>query len=146
MLKDKDNAMKATLEPKDIDWLNSIAHCKESFRLMAQEQVNNKTLMESLAKRQCELTKSNAKILDWPMKIVYGKKKVPLPQIRISNCIPYIIVPQDVTHPPIPFSNPNLGDKIPFEPCKAPSQNETYGTIKNKELTLIEEVDEYLKM
>ena len=41
------------------------------------------------------------------MKIVSGKKKVPLPQIRISDCIPYTIVPHDVIDPPIPFSNPN---------------------------------------
>ena len=35
--------------------------------------------MESLIKRQRELTKSNANILDWAMKTVLGKKKVPLP-------------------------------------------------------------------
>ena len=85
--------MKAALESRDKDWLNSLEHCKESFRLMTHEQVNNRTLMESLAKRQRELIESNAKILDWAMKIVSGKKKVPLPQIRISDCIPYTIVP-----------------------------------------------------
>ena len=53
--------MKASLELRDRDWLNSLAHCKESFRLMTQEQVNNMTLLESLAKRQCELTESNAR-------------------------------------------------------------------------------------
>ena len=37
--------------------------------------------MESLAKRQRELIESNAKILDWAMKTVSGKKKVPLPHI-----------------------------------------------------------------
>ena len=57
----------------------SLAHCKESYRLMTHEQVNNRTLMDSLAKRQRELIESNAKILDWAMKIVSGKKKVPLP-------------------------------------------------------------------
>ena len=51
MLKDRDKAMKAALESRDRDWLNSIEHCKESFRLMTQELVNNSTLMESLAKR-----------------------------------------------------------------------------------------------
>ena len=49
--------------------------------------------MESLAKRQHEVTESNAKILDWAMRTVSGKKKVPLPQIRIFDCIPYTIVP-----------------------------------------------------
>ena len=37
MLEDKDKAMKATLEPRDRDWLNSLKNCKESFRLMTQE-------------------------------------------------------------------------------------------------------------
>ena len=64
MLEDRDTAMKATLESRDRDWLNSLEHCKESFRLMTHEQVNNRTLMESLAKRQHELTEGNVKILD----------------------------------------------------------------------------------
>ena len=75
------------------------------------------------------------------MKTVSGKKKVLLKQIRISDCIPYIIVPRDVTDPPIPFSNSNPGGEIPFVPCKAPSQNKTFGTTKSKELTLEEEVE-----
>ena len=145
MLEDSYNAMKAPLELRDRDWLNSLAQYKESFRLMTHEQVNNRTLMESLAKRQCELTKSNAKILDWAMKTISGKKKVPLPQIRISECIPYTIVSQDVTDPPLPFSNPNPGGEIPFLPYKAPSQNKTSGTTRSKELTPKEEVEEYLK-
>ena len=94
MLEDRDKAMKETLESRDKDWLNSLQHCKENIRLMTYEQVNNKALMESLTKRQHELTESNAKILDWAMKIVSSKKKVvPLLQIRISNCVPYTIVP-----------------------------------------------------
>ena len=80
------------------------------------------------------------------MKTVSDKKKIPLPQIRISDCISYTIVPQDVIDPPIPFSNPNPGNEIPFVPCKAPSQNKTSGTIGKKELTPVEEVEEYLKM
>ena len=51
MLEDRDNALKACLESRDENWLNSLAHCKESFRLMTYEQVNNRTLLESLAKR-----------------------------------------------------------------------------------------------
>ena len=43
---------------------------------MTYEQVNNRTLLESLAKRQQELTESNVKILDWAMKTVSSKKKV----------------------------------------------------------------------
>ena len=78
-LENIDKAMKVTLESRDRDWLNSLHHCKESFRLMTYDQVNNRTLMESLAKRQRELIESNAKILDLAMKTVSGKKKVPLP-------------------------------------------------------------------
>ena len=77
MLGDKDNALKACLESRDKNWLNNLAHCKESFRLMTYEQVNNKTLLESLTKRHRELTESNAKILDWAMKTGLSKKKVP---------------------------------------------------------------------
>ena len=125
MLGDKDNALKACLESRDKNWLNNLAHCKESFQLMTYEQVNNRTLLESLAKRHRELTESNAKILDWAMKTVSSKKKVSLSQIRISDCVPYTIVPQGVTNPPIPFSNPNLEEEISSEPCKAPVQNKT---------------------
>ena len=52
MLEDRDNALKACLESRDKNWLNSMTHCKESFCLMTYEQVNNRTLLESLAKRQ----------------------------------------------------------------------------------------------
>ena len=112
MLEDKDNALKADLESRDLEsrdmnWLNSLEHCKQSFRLMTYEQVNNRTLLESLAKRQLELTKSNAKILVWAKKTISKKKKVSLPQIIISNCAPYTVVPLGITNPPIPFSNPN---------------------------------------
>ena len=89
MIRDRDNALKACLESRDKNWLNNLAHCKESFRLMTYEQVDNRTLLESLAKRHQELTESNAKILDWATKTVSSKKKVSLPQIRISDCVPY---------------------------------------------------------
>ena len=118
MLEDKDKGMKAALESRDRDWLNSLKHCNESARLLTYEQVNNRTLMESLAKKQRELAESNAKILDGAMKIVLGKKKVSFPKIRISDCMPYTIVPQDVTGPQIPFSNSNPGEETPFVPCK----------------------------
>ena len=75
MLGNRDNALKACLESRDKNWLNNLAHCKESFRLMTYEQVSNRTLLESLAKRQLELIESNAKILDWAMKTVSRKKK-----------------------------------------------------------------------
>ena len=93
MLEDSDNALKACLESRDNNWLNSLAHYKQSFRLMTYEQFNSRTLLESLSKRQRELTESNAKILDWDMKTVLNKKKVLLPQIRISDRVPYKIVP-----------------------------------------------------
>ena len=145
MIRDRDNALKACLESRDKNWLNNLAHCRESFCLMKYEQVNNRTLLESLAKRQRELTESNAKILDLAMKTVTSKKKVPLPQIRISNCVPYIIVPWGVTNPPIPFSNPNPEEEMPSEPCKAPIQNKTPSATIKKKLTPEEEVEEYLR-
>ena len=64
MLEDRDNTLKACLESRDKNWFNSLAHCKESFCVMTYEQVNIRTLLESLSKRQRELTESNAKILD----------------------------------------------------------------------------------
>ena len=133
MLEDRDNALKACLESRDKYWLNNLAHCNESFRLMTYEKVNNMTLLESLAKRQRELTESNAKILDWAMKKVSSKKKVPLPHIRILECVPYTIVPRDVTKSPIPFSNPNPEEEISSEPCKAPVQNKTPSATGKKE-------------
>ena len=120
MLRDRDNALKACLESRDKNWLNNLAHCKQSFHLITYEQVNNRTLLESLVKRQRELTESNVKNLDWAMKTVSSMKKVPLPQIRISDCVPYTIVPQGVTNPPIPFSKPNPEEEISSEPFKAP--------------------------
>ena len=56
--------------------------------------VNNITLLDSLAMRQRELTESNAKILDWAMKTISNKKKIPLPHIIISDCRPYTIIPE----------------------------------------------------
>ena len=107
MLEDKDNVMNAALESRDRDWLNSLEHCKQSFRLMTYEQINNRTTLESIGKRQCELVKSNVEILDWAMKTVSGKKKVSLPNIQISDYVPYTIVPLGVDKPDIPFTNPN---------------------------------------
>ena len=81
------------------------------------------------------------------MKRVSNKKKVLLPQIRISDCVPYTVVPQGVTNLPISFSNPNPEEERPSEPCKEPTQNETpSATRKKKELTQVEEVEEYLRM
>ena len=37
MLENRDNAMKVALELGDKEWLNSLEHCKQSFRLMNYE-------------------------------------------------------------------------------------------------------------
>ena len=84
---------------------------------MSYEIINNMTLLESLVMRQRELTESNVKILDWAMKTVSSKKKIPLPQIQISDCRPYTIVPQGVTDPPIPYTNPDSVEAGPSAPC-----------------------------
>ena len=76
--------------------------------------------LESIGKRQCELTKGNAQILDWAMKTVSGKKKVSLPKINISYCVPYIIVPQDVQDFVIPYSQLVEPQVIPFKPPVEP--------------------------
>ena len=113
---------------------------------MTYEQVNNRALLESLAKRRRKLTESNAKILDWAMKIVSNEKKVPLPQIRISNCVPYTVVPLGETNLILPFLNPNPNREGPSEPCKEPAKNKVPSIRKKKELTPVEEVEEYLRM
>ena len=113
---------------------------------MSYEIKNNRTLLESLAMRHQELTESNAKILDWAMKTVSSKKKIPLLQIRISDCRPYTIVPQGVTDPPIPYTNPDSIGASPSAPCTETRKNENHSTTGKKELTPVEEVEEYLRM
>ena len=81
------------MDARHSNCMNSLEHCKQSFRLMSYDIVNNMTLLESLTIRERELIDSNAKILDWAMKTVSSKKKIPLPQIRISDYKPYTIVP-----------------------------------------------------
>ena len=105
MLEARERRMKTALESRDIGWLNSFQHCKDSLRLTTQELIHNRCTLESLVKREHELVKRNVEILDWAMKIVSGKKKAPLPNIQISNYVPYSIVPKDVTNPSIPFTN-----------------------------------------
>ena len=64
MLAVRDNIMKKALEARDVGWLNSFQHCKDSLRLNTQELINNKCKLESIGKRQHELVKSNANIFD----------------------------------------------------------------------------------
>ena len=80
------------------------------------------------------------------MKTVSSKKKIPLPQIRISDYRPYTIVPQGVTNPPIPYTNPDSIRVGPFAPCTETRKNENHSIIGKYELTLVEEVEEYLRM
>ena len=80
------------------------------------------------------------------MKIVSNKKKIPLPQIRIANYRPYTIVPQGVTDPPIPYTNPNSIGAGPFAPCIETRKNENHSTTGKKELTPLEDVEEYLRI
>ena len=56
--------MKKALEARDIVWLKSLQHCKDSFRLNTQELINNRCTLESIGKRRRKLVKSNADILD----------------------------------------------------------------------------------
>ena len=54
--------MKADLESRDKEWLNSLQHCRDSLRLTTQELINRKCTVESLGKRQREFVKGNAGI------------------------------------------------------------------------------------
>ena len=58
-----------------------LQHCKDSLRLTIQELINNRCTLESINKRQHELIKGNAEILDWAMKTALSKKKVPFSNI-----------------------------------------------------------------
>ena len=89
---------------------------------------------------------SNAKILDWAMKTVSSKKKIYFPQIRISNCRPYTIVPHGVTDAPIPYTNLNSLGAGPSAPCTETQKSKTTRTSGKKELAPVEEVEEYLRM
>ena len=113
---------------------------------MSHEVTNNRTLLESLAMRQRELTESNAKILNWAMKTVSSKKKIPLPQIRISYCRPYTILPPGVIDPPIPYTNHDSFGVPPCAPYKETEKDKAPRTSREKELTPVEEVEEYLRM
>ena len=146
ILRDRDNALKASMDSRDNNFMNSLGHYEQSFCLMSYEIINNRTLLESLARRQGELTESNAKILDWAMKTVSTKKKIPLPQIRISDCRPYTIVPQGVTDQLIPYTNPDSIGAGPSSPCTETQKNKTPRTSRKKELTQVEKVEEYLRM
>ena len=143
---ERDNALKASMDSRDSNCMNNLGHCKQSFRLLSYEIKNNRTLLESLTMRQRELTESNAKILEWAMKTVSSKKKIPLPQIRILDCRPYTIVPQGVTDPPIPYTNPDSIRAGPSTPCTETRKNENHSTTGKKELTPVEKVEEYLRM
>ena len=46
-LGDRDNALKASIDSRDSNFKNSLGHCKQSFRLMSFEIINNRTLLES---------------------------------------------------------------------------------------------------
>ena len=146
ILRDRDNTLKASMDSRDSNFMNSLGHCKQSFGLMSFEIINNRTLLDSLAMRHPEHTKSNAKILDWAMKTVSSKKKIPLPQIRISNYRPYTIVPWGVTDPPIPYTNPDSIGAGTCTPCTETQKDKTPRTSEKKELTPVEEVEEHLRM
>ena len=134
------------MDSRDSNFMNNLGHCKQSFHLMSFEIINNRTLLESLTMRQRELTESNAKILEWAMKTSSSKKKIPLPQIQISDYRPYTIVPQGVTDPPKPYTNSDSIGAGTSTPCTETQKDKTPRTSGKKELTLVEEVEEYLRM
>ena len=56
MLEMRDNGMIKSLVSRDKAWLNNLHSYSESLRLMTQEQINLRGTLESIGKRQCELT------------------------------------------------------------------------------------------
>ena len=64
MLETRDKGIQDSLVSRDKAWMNSLHSCSESLRLMTQEQINIRATLESVGKRQYELTKGNAQILD----------------------------------------------------------------------------------
>ena len=148
---DRDTILKNDLTNRDRIWIDSWRKLRNSLILTHMEVVNNRTLLESMGKRQKKLVKANTKILNWVMKAVSDKKKVPLPQFRISNYVPYTIVPPGLDNYEIPhcFSNPNIVEQEPLAPCRVLPQDATYKTIRpagaepREELDPVEEVARY---
>ena len=80
------------------------------------------------------------------MKTVSNKKKIPLPQIQISDCRTYTVLPQGVTEQSVPYTNPDSIGIPHFAPYKETKKDEPTSTSGKKELTPVEEVEEYLRM
>ena len=91
MLEARDKGIQESWVSRDRAWLNSLHSYNETLRLMTHKQINLRATLEVIGKRQHELTKANAKIPYWAVKTMLGKKKVPLPYIKISDYVPYII-------------------------------------------------------
>ena len=79
------------------------------------------------------------------MKTVSSEKKISLPQIQISDCKSYTILPQGVTDPPIPYTNLDSIGADTSTPCRETQKDKTPRTSRKKELTPVEEVEEYLR-
>ena len=88
--------------------------------MVPYEQVNNRTTLESIGKRQCELVKGNVEILEWTMKTLSSKKKVPPLNFQISDYMPYTIVPLGVDKSDIPFTHLNKPEETPLAKSPKP--------------------------
>ena len=106
----RDKNLKLELIEREKAWMSNWQHCKHNLNMTFRQASNTNTMLTSIGKRQRELVEANANILDWSMKIVSTKKKVPLPENKISDCIPYTIIPPGIADDDIPifFSNPNI--------------------------------------
>ena len=60
--------------------------------------------------------------------------------------MPYTIVSLRETNPVLPFLNPNPDKEGLCEPYKELAKNQAPSVTKKKELTPVEEVEEYLRM
>ena len=77
---------------------------------------------------------------------MFSKKKIPLPQIQISDCRPYTVLPQGETEPSILYTNPESIRVPPYAPYKETEKDKPPSTSDKKELTPVEVVEEYLRM
>ena len=54
--------------------------------------MNIRKSIESIALRQGDLIRSNVDMLSWAIRLVSGKKKVPMPKITTLDFVPHVIV------------------------------------------------------
>ena len=60
-VENRDKAIVKELANRDNQWLNSLHHVEDNLKKSQREHINNRLLLESLAKRQRELAEAMLK-------------------------------------------------------------------------------------